>query len=446
MKNQLKENIENKNVNGASSQTTDLILTEQHYDLISQINRINNKLKDSFNNFIQIGYELSKIKKEKSYELLNYSSIEEFAMGEFELGCTSVKNYIGVANKFGNPNSNLLDDKYKDYSLSQLVELISVENIDEYSPVLSVREIRSLKVVEKQKGYVKEFLKWINKFVPEFKEKNKDIYKLDYNMHVSNDEYPYCYIYTGKNHYNCLFEVNFCKGKYSFYERGHYINNYEFDLSLDKFKKKFEELLIKISEDEIKRLAEEKANKEKEKQREIDSLPENEKGISDEERVKRRLARQEQEHIDKQLKNLKKIKDYRFGSDCRWLGIIEQVKTFQFFCILNKIEDVDHYELMYTHLVDGHFERMVGLFIKEGHFRFYEDYIEKYNYKTKAFEIIFQLSSEVSSLLNLFKDLFSDSFIPYYSNEENNKLTINRPRIDMILTLLNNTKEYNQFS
>ena len=126
-----------------------LVLTKNHYEFLEDVKVINKSLKNCVNNFITIGFKLNFIKENKSYELIGYKTFEDFTKAEFSLGSTSCKNYIAVAKKFGDSKTLELSDKFKKYSLSQLTELLSVDDdsIEKYSPALSTKQIRSLKII-----------------------------------------------------------------------------------------------------------------------------------------------------------------------------------------------------------------------------------------------------------------------------------------------------------
>ncbi len=136
-------------------------LRKNYDDLISITNRIKAYLSDSVKNYLRIGYLLTLVTDEKLQEC-GCENIYVYAKENFGIGETTTKNFINVYHRFGNTdllenkpspaNANDvyrvdLKDDYKDYSMTQLVELLPVkdEELNKYSPSLSVREIRVLK-------------------------------------------------------------------------------------------------------------------------------------------------------------------------------------------------------------------------------------------------------------------------------------------------------------
>lgn len=127
------------------------------YNLIKSALNIEDRLEDCFsdvvNSYVEIGGFLNEIKDNKYYLLLDYKDIFEYVLDRFKLSKTTCSNFINLYKKFGEKNyygHYSLKEEYEEYSYSQLVELISVpdSNLIDYSPGLSVREIRSIKKIE----------------------------------------------------------------------------------------------------------------------------------------------------------------------------------------------------------------------------------------------------------------------------------------------------------
>lgn len=145
---------------------------KKSYDEISEtVNTIRGLLNDTVNNYLKIGCLLSSISDEKLKEL-GCDSIYEFSKQNFNLGVTSTKNFINVYQKFGEykcdyddmgpryiPNFVYLKEEFKDYSMSQLVELLPVadEDFDKFNPQMSCKEIRALKKQSQLTDYENEF-------------------------------------------------------------------------------------------------------------------------------------------------------------------------------------------------------------------------------------------------------------------------------------------------
>ena len=119
-------------------------------------------LDNVFDNYLNIAFRLYFIKKNQIFKFVGYKNIYEYAFNEFELAKTTVKNMIGIADRFcdvSNYNEYYavkLKEEYSGFGYSQLVELLSVPEIDldKYTPEMSVRKIRENKFNDKiQKLY-----------------------------------------------------------------------------------------------------------------------------------------------------------------------------------------------------------------------------------------------------------------------------------------------------
>ena len=134
-------------------------LKESYDDIEITVNLIRKFLNDTINNYLKIGYLLSNINENQLKEL-GCESIYEFSKENFDLGVTSTKNFINVYKKFGSNGNSInslpleyipsyitLKDEYKDYSMSQLVELLPVadDEIEKFNPEMTCKEIRALK-------------------------------------------------------------------------------------------------------------------------------------------------------------------------------------------------------------------------------------------------------------------------------------------------------------
>lgn len=118
-------------------------------------------------NFLQIGRLFKRVKEEKLYEIEDYSSVYEFALNKFGYRETSVKNFISVFDKYADTtdvrNSYFdIKEEYENYSFTSLVELLPVpeEEIKEnYSPEMTVKEIRQTKLVSQLTDDLQEKIK-----------------------------------------------------------------------------------------------------------------------------------------------------------------------------------------------------------------------------------------------------------------------------------------------
>ncbi len=116
---------------------------EQYHDLTDGIK---NLIDGIFENYLEIGSKLNQVNESKLFEINSYKTIEEYALNEFNLSKTTTNNVINIVKRFCDEQGDLLD-KYKKYSFSNLVELLPVkdEDIDKFSPSLTVKETRTKK-------------------------------------------------------------------------------------------------------------------------------------------------------------------------------------------------------------------------------------------------------------------------------------------------------------
>lgn len=102
--------------------------------------------------FIRLGFHLWEFERMKYYQDFGYASIAEFADANLGLDGSAVSRYISVFREFAMRDNKgslkmFLDERYKDYSFSQLSEMVSMKP-DKRKLVradMTVREIRELK-------------------------------------------------------------------------------------------------------------------------------------------------------------------------------------------------------------------------------------------------------------------------------------------------------------
>lgn len=105
------------------------------------------------NESIRIGYALNEIANSKDYLLCGYKTIYDYANKRFGFCKTTVKNLRNIAKQFCFCRDarvlNLnVEDKYKEYNYSQLVELsyLTPKEREYATPLMSAKEIRKLHV------------------------------------------------------------------------------------------------------------------------------------------------------------------------------------------------------------------------------------------------------------------------------------------------------------
>lgn len=126
---------------------------ERHNLLLSHENSIRAELGKIQESFVYMGYHFLDISEMKLYETVYYQprsayckDVFQYAEQELDLAKTTVYNLMSVAMTFSDQKRGL-KEQYRDYSFSQLVELLGFTNEQrEYAdPHMSVRDLRSLK-------------------------------------------------------------------------------------------------------------------------------------------------------------------------------------------------------------------------------------------------------------------------------------------------------------
>lgn len=111
--------------------------------------------------FLSVAFRLYQLKAHGFGSLVAYGCVDiyEFAKKRFGFGTTTTKNFLAIYDKFmiaDGMNTPMLKEEFKDYGYSQLVELVPVEShLDEFSPSMTVKEIRKKKKELSSAGRVK---------------------------------------------------------------------------------------------------------------------------------------------------------------------------------------------------------------------------------------------------------------------------------------------------
>lgn len=139
----------------------------EYIDLEKSIKNLDSAVKNLAISFMEVGKYLKEVKEHSKFKELGFESIYELTELKYGFSKTTTKNFISVFEKFGSPDAyQYIKTEYRDYNFSQLVELVSEkENIDDYSPLQTVKEIRLTKLsknVESDKTKVDD---WFNKEV-----------------------------------------------------------------------------------------------------------------------------------------------------------------------------------------------------------------------------------------------------------------------------------------
>lgn len=109
---------------------------------------IHEELHKTRKSFIKIGWYLKHIHDNNMYDQEGYTNIYDFAMEKFRFSQSTTTRYINLCEEFSvNHNSPELDQKYEDYNISQLFEMLSMskEKIEQVTPDMTVDKIREIK-------------------------------------------------------------------------------------------------------------------------------------------------------------------------------------------------------------------------------------------------------------------------------------------------------------
>ncbi len=99
-------------------------------------------------NFVEMGYWLKYAQENKMYEQDGYKTIWEFAQTTYNMSKSTALRLMQMNTEFSvNGNTPVLDERYKDYSKSQLQEILYLtsEQREDVSPEMTVTEIREVK-------------------------------------------------------------------------------------------------------------------------------------------------------------------------------------------------------------------------------------------------------------------------------------------------------------
>lgn len=108
---------------------------------------IRSNLQSAVRSVIATGFYLKHIRDNELYLEAGYKNINEYAMDKFGLSASATSRYITRNTKFSKDgNSPFIDDKFKDFSKSQLQEMLGMNNeqLEQVTPDMTVREIRSM--------------------------------------------------------------------------------------------------------------------------------------------------------------------------------------------------------------------------------------------------------------------------------------------------------------
>lgn len=105
--------------------------------------------------FVKIGWYLKHIRDNKLYSEGGYANIWECAADQLGYSQPTASRFINICEKFSKDhNSPELDDKYAGFDKSQMIEMLPMEQeqLDRVSPDMTVKQIRDIKLENKNSG------------------------------------------------------------------------------------------------------------------------------------------------------------------------------------------------------------------------------------------------------------------------------------------------------
>lgn len=141
--------------------------------------------------YIRLGFHLSEFENQEYYKDFGFSTFSEFVEKNIPMDKGTVSRCINVFREFCEKRtdysgtlisrSNCLDNKYKEYSYSQLCEMLSMteETRQQIKPEMTVKQIREIKKADKNVSREKENVSQVAMSQPEKEEKpKKDLSKV----------------------------------------------------------------------------------------------------------------------------------------------------------------------------------------------------------------------------------------------------------------------------
>lgn len=122
-------------------------------------NNIQTELCKVETSYLTIACDFYAIRHKKLFQIDNYANAYDMALEKYGLSRGTCNNYINICEKFGAIDESTgectgLKPEYTDYSSSQLVQMLQVpkEHLKDFSPDMSVREMKRQKEIYKEKG------------------------------------------------------------------------------------------------------------------------------------------------------------------------------------------------------------------------------------------------------------------------------------------------------
>lgn len=128
-----------------------LQITQDGYIEINK--KITNKLNETANNFIEIGYHLKVVRDNMLYKYDGYSNMDEYAMNKHKISGSTASRFMDINSLFSSDgNSMEIKSEYINYGYSKLQEMLTL-NPDDWQLInedTKVRQIREIKAADKE--------------------------------------------------------------------------------------------------------------------------------------------------------------------------------------------------------------------------------------------------------------------------------------------------------
>lgn len=143
----LTEIMNNRSVRRQQAQQIEGQITLQ--DWMEWKEDIRNRLQETSENFIVIGYRLKQMRESRLYEQEGFKSLSEFAQREYNLSRSVVSRLMQINDRFSeNGNSMELKAEYRNYGYAKLQEMLYLTDaeLEEVTEDMTVREIREIRM------------------------------------------------------------------------------------------------------------------------------------------------------------------------------------------------------------------------------------------------------------------------------------------------------------
>lgn len=124
---------------------------------LASLSYIHTDIRNIKNNYISLGFHLNECFRCGYYRTFGYDNFNDFVFDNFGLNKSSLSRCLAVFERFaardGFVRKMWIDDRYKDYSYSQLCEMVSMDTVQvkRVKPDMTIREIREFKKSLKEK-------------------------------------------------------------------------------------------------------------------------------------------------------------------------------------------------------------------------------------------------------------------------------------------------------